>query len=43
VFAVENSVKYTLEKLLMGHTFQCKKLICGSGVVNEMESGHHVL
>jgi hypothetical protein len=43
VFAVENDMKYTLVKLLMGYTSQCKKQICGSRVVNEMESGYRVL
>jgi hypothetical protein len=43
VFAVENGVKYTLVKLFMGHKSQCKKQICGRGVVNEKENGCHVL
>jgi hypothetical protein len=27
----------------MGHKSQCKKQICGRGVVNEKENGCHVL
>jgi hypothetical protein len=43
MFSVENDMKHTLVKLILGHISQCKKQICDSGVVNEKENGHHVL